>query len=183
MVQGRVCDHINHFGYHIREMGLWKARVAAMLKEPGENTDMYMWHCCMLMHGHAWTTLSCQSHDMLNLCVPESQGQGLGIRLISLLHVNSRLLAPNPSKMRICGKRPLNDESTTAVNHSQLNDNKENQPANHQSTKTGIGSMVCTCKHDIFCELNFLFQLQRKKEMLPNVLLVFVRTAVNVASA
>ena len=69
------------------------------------------------------------------------------------------------------GKRPLNDESTTAVNHSQLNDdNKENQPANHQSTKPGIAGMICTCKHVFFCELKFLFQLQRKeKETLPNM--------------
>ena len=33
-----VCDHINHFGSHIKEIGLWKAWGAAMLKGPGENT-------------------------------------------------------------------------------------------------------------------------------------------------
>ena len=102
MVWGRVCDHMYHFGYHIEQIGLLKAWGAAMLKGSGENTDMYMWHhCCMLMYGHARTTLSCQSHDMLNLCVPESRGQVLGMRLISMLHVNSRLWAPNPSKMRM----------------------------------------------------------------------------------
>ena len=37
---GRVCDHINHFGYHIKEIGLWKAWGAVMLKGPGENTDI-----------------------------------------------------------------------------------------------------------------------------------------------
>ena len=37
---GGVCDHSNHFGYHIKEI-LWimKARVVAMLKGPGENTE------------------------------------------------------------------------------------------------------------------------------------------------
>ena len=39
---GGICDHINHFGYHIKEIGLlkiWGARGPAMLKGPGENTD------------------------------------------------------------------------------------------------------------------------------------------------
>ena len=35
---GGVCDHINHFGYHIKEIRLLKAWGAAMLKGPGENT-------------------------------------------------------------------------------------------------------------------------------------------------
>ena len=35
---GGVCDHINHFGYHIKEMWILKAWGAAMLKGPGENT-------------------------------------------------------------------------------------------------------------------------------------------------
>ena len=37
---GGVCDHINHFGSHIKEIGLWKAWGAAMLKGPGENTAL-----------------------------------------------------------------------------------------------------------------------------------------------
>ena len=35
---GGVCDHINHFGSHIKEIGLWKAWGAAMLKGPEENS-------------------------------------------------------------------------------------------------------------------------------------------------
>ncbi len=31
------CDHINHFGYHIKEIWILKAWGAAMLKGPGEN--------------------------------------------------------------------------------------------------------------------------------------------------
>ena len=38
---GRVYDHINHFGYHIKEIWILKAWAAAMLKGPGENTDVY----------------------------------------------------------------------------------------------------------------------------------------------
>ncbi len=33
-----VCDHINHFGCHIKEIWILKAWGAAMLKGPGENT-------------------------------------------------------------------------------------------------------------------------------------------------
>ena len=42
---GGVCDHINHFGSHIKEIGLWKAWGAAMLKGPGENTVLYKMVC------------------------------------------------------------------------------------------------------------------------------------------
>ena len=35
----RVCDHINHFGCHIKEKIVLKVWGAAMLKGPGENTD------------------------------------------------------------------------------------------------------------------------------------------------
>ena len=35
---GRVCDHINHLGYHIKEIRLLKARGPAKLKGPGDNT-------------------------------------------------------------------------------------------------------------------------------------------------
>ena len=38
---GKICDHINHFGSHIKEIGLWKAWGGAMLKGPGENTGFY----------------------------------------------------------------------------------------------------------------------------------------------
>ena len=34
-----VCDHINRFGYHIKEIRLLKAGGPAKLKGPGENTD------------------------------------------------------------------------------------------------------------------------------------------------
>ena len=37
---GGVCDHINHFGHHIKEMWLLKAWGATMLKGPGENTEL-----------------------------------------------------------------------------------------------------------------------------------------------
>ena len=38
---GEVCDHINHFDYHIKEIGLWKAwGGGAMLKGPGENSGI-----------------------------------------------------------------------------------------------------------------------------------------------
>ena len=40
---GGVCDHSNHFGYHIKEIGLWKAWGAAMLKGPGESTGVSQW--------------------------------------------------------------------------------------------------------------------------------------------
>ena len=36
---GGVCDHINHFCYHIKEIRLLKAWGAAVLKGLGENTD------------------------------------------------------------------------------------------------------------------------------------------------
>ena len=35
---GGVCDHINHFGYHIKEIWTKKEWRAALLKGPGENT-------------------------------------------------------------------------------------------------------------------------------------------------
>ena len=40
---GGVCDHINHFGYHDKEIRLLKALggEAAMLKGPGENNEIY----------------------------------------------------------------------------------------------------------------------------------------------
>ena len=37
---GGVCGHINHFGSHIKEIRLLKAWRAAMLKGPGENTEL-----------------------------------------------------------------------------------------------------------------------------------------------
>ena len=39
VVWGGVCDHINHFCYHIKEIKLLKAwGGAAVMKGPGENT-------------------------------------------------------------------------------------------------------------------------------------------------
>ena len=35
---GGVCDDINHFGSHIKDIGLWKAWGATMLKGRRENT-------------------------------------------------------------------------------------------------------------------------------------------------
>ena len=34
---GRACDHINHFGHHIKEIVLWKAWGAAIEKAWGEH--------------------------------------------------------------------------------------------------------------------------------------------------
>ena len=35
----KVRDHINHFGYNIKDIRLLKAWGSARLKGPGENTD------------------------------------------------------------------------------------------------------------------------------------------------
>ena len=51
-------------------------------------------------------------------------------------------------------KRLANDKTTTVVNHSQpSDDNKENQPANHQCTKPGIAGMVY--KHINYFNVNY----------------------------
>ena len=39
---GGIRDHINHFGYHIKEIRLLKAWGHAKLKGPGENTASIM---------------------------------------------------------------------------------------------------------------------------------------------
>ena len=41
-----VCDHINHFGYHIKGIKLWKALGAATcMLGPGENTEFSFVNC------------------------------------------------------------------------------------------------------------------------------------------
>ena len=158
----------------------------AMLKGSGENTDMYMWHCCMLMHGHAWTTLSCQSHDMLNLCVPESRGQVLGMRLISMLHVNSRLWTPNPSKMRMeKGHSMMNLPLQLTIHNWMMTIRKTSRLITSLQSPAGIAGMICTCKHVFFLWIKIFISITKegKGNVAKHVLLVFVRTAVNVASA
>ena len=49
---GGVCDHINHFGYNIKEIRLLKAWGPAKLKGPGENTEP-------VIHGYKWLCYDC----------------------------------------------------------------------------------------------------------------------------
>ena len=54
---GRVCDHINHFGYHIKEIRPLKAWGSAKLKGPWENTEIIE-SLQLCTHSNYWL-LSC----------------------------------------------------------------------------------------------------------------------------